>query len=174
MLAAMYGTFETIDDRPALIFERRLANPVERVWRAVTDPAELAHWFPTRVSGHVAPGGTLIFAFPNDDDLPTLEGEVVELDPPRRFAFTWGDDVLRIELDAVGDGCLLRFTCIFDDPERAARDAAGWHVCLELLDEHLTGAQTQSPSSGATPDWSRLYEEYQRRGLPAGAPLPGG
>src|SRR5512141_824943 len=99
MLVAMYGTFETIDDRPALIFERRLAHPVERVWRAVTDPAELAHWFPSAVRGEVAPGGRLTFDF-GDDDLPTLEGEVVELEPPRRFAFTWGDDVLRIELDA--------------------------------------------------------------------------
>ena len=172
MLVAMHGTYETVDDRPALTFERRLAHPVERVWQAVTDPAELAHWFPSRVSGEIAPGGRLTFAFP-DDDLPALEGEVIELEPPRRFAFTWGDDVLRIELDAVGDGCLLRFTCIFDERERAARDAAGWHVCLDLLEQYLGGTQTQAPGSEATLDWRELYEDYQRRGLPAGAPLPG-
>ena len=91
----MYGTYETIGDRPALSFERRLAHSVERVWRAVTDPAELAHWFPGRVSGQVAPGGRLSFEFP-DGGPPALEGEVVELEPPRRFAFTWGDDILRI------------------------------------------------------------------------------
>jgi uncharacterized protein YndB with AHSA1/START domain len=169
----MHATYDTTGDRPALTFERRLAHPVERVWRAVTDPDELAHWFPSRVSGDVAPGARLTFAFP-DGDLPALEGEVVELEPPRLFAFTWGDDVLRIELDAVDDGCLLRFTCIFDERERAARDAAGWHVCLQQLQEHLGGARTQSPSTEATPDWRALYEDYQRRGLPAGAPLPSG
>jgi uncharacterized protein YndB with AHSA1/START domain len=171
MLESMYGTYETGDDRPALTFERRLAHPVERVWRAVTDPAELAAWFPSAVSGQLAPGGRLTFDFPDGD--MKLDGEVVEFDPPRRFAFTFGDDVLRIELDAVGDGCLLRFTCIFDEPERASRDAAGWHVCLDQLEKHLGGTPTKGPSSEPTPDWRGLYAEYQRRGLPAGAPLPG-
>ena len=169
----MHGTFDTVDDRPALIFERRLAHPVERVWRAVSDPAELADWFPTRVSGNVALGGRLSFEFP-DGDRRALEGEVLELEPPRRFAFTWGDDVLRIDLDAVGDGCRLRFTCIFDDPERAARDAAGWHVCLDRLELHLGGTPTDAPDSAPTTQWREVYEEYQRRGLPAGAPVPGG
>ena len=39
------GTLETIDGRRALRFERRLPHPPERVWRAVTEPAELARWF---------------------------------------------------------------------------------------------------------------------------------
>ena len=45
----MHGSFQTIDDRPAVQFERRLSHPIEAVWRAVTEPAELAHWFPGRV-----------------------------------------------------------------------------------------------------------------------------
>ena len=168
----MHGIYGTVDERHALTFERRLAHPVERVWRAVTDPAELAHWFPCAVRGDVALGGRLTFEFPGGE-MPTMEGDVVELDAPRRFAFTWGDDELRIELDPADDGCLLRFTCLFSDAERASRDAAGWHVCLDLLERHLGGAPTRSPSSDATPEWRALYEEYQRRGLPAGAPLPG-
>jgi uncharacterized protein YndB with AHSA1/START domain len=39
------GTLETIDGRPALRIERRLAHTVARVWRAVTEPDELAQWF---------------------------------------------------------------------------------------------------------------------------------
>ena len=42
----MHGIYWTVDDRPALTFER-LAHPVERVWRAAPDAAELAHWFPS-------------------------------------------------------------------------------------------------------------------------------
>ena len=41
----MDGRQETIDGRPALVFERHLAHSVERVWRAVTEPEELARWF---------------------------------------------------------------------------------------------------------------------------------
>ena len=59
-------------------------------------------------------------------------------------------------------------------PRRLAgwRDAAGWHVCLDRLEQHLGGAATQAPTSDETPDWRALYEEYQRRGLPAGAEIP--
>jgi uncharacterized protein YndB with AHSA1/START domain len=168
----MHGTYEIVDDRSALSFERRLTHSVERVWRAVSEPAELAHWFPSVVRGELTPGATLTFAFP-DGEMPTMEGEVVEADPPRRLSFTWGDDVLRIELEPDGDGCVLHFVVLFDDAERASRDAAGWHVCLDRLEEHLDGAPARPPSSEPTSQWRAHYEEYQRRGLPAGAPLPG-
>ena len=46
----MTGTQETIDGRPALRFERRLTHSIERVWRAVSEPAELARWFVAPVS----------------------------------------------------------------------------------------------------------------------------
>ena len=55
MLEGMHGTYEIVDDRSALTFERRLAHSVERVWRAVTEPAELAHWFPSAMSGDLRP-----------------------------------------------------------------------------------------------------------------------
>jgi uncharacterized protein YndB with AHSA1/START domain len=172
MFGAMHGTYEIVDDRSALSFERRLAHSVERVWRAVSEPGELAHWFPSAMSGELTPGGTLTFEFPGGE-MPPMQGEVIEVDPPRSLAFTWGDDMLRIELERDDDGCVLHFTVLFDDSARASRDAAGWHVCLELLERHLAGVETRSPTSDATPDWRGLYAEYQRRGLPAGAPLPG-
>src|SRR6202012_5001916 len=43
------GTLTMIDGRPVLRFERRLRHPVATVWRAITDPAELAGWFPWQV-----------------------------------------------------------------------------------------------------------------------------
>ena len=123
MLKPMHGTYEIVDDRSALTFQRRLAHSVERVWRAVTEPAELAHWFPSAMSGDLRPGGTLTFEFP-DGEMPTMQGEVIEVDPPRCLAFTWGDDVLRIELEPDADGCVLHLVVLFDDAQRASRDAA--------------------------------------------------
>ena len=40
------GVLETIDGRPALRFLRQLPHSIERVWRAVSTPAELEQWFP--------------------------------------------------------------------------------------------------------------------------------
>src|SRR5437588_626651 len=128
----MHGTYETIDERPVLRFERGLAHPVDAVWRALTDPAELAHWFPSTVEvDELRPGGRMAFRFATEG-VPDLEGEIIEADPPRRLVFTWGDDELTFELEPQADGerCLLRFSVVLDTHEKAARDAAGWHVCL--------------------------------------------
>ena len=56
---------------------------------------------------------------------------------------------------------------------QAARDAAGWHVCLDRLGDHLDGAATAAPTAEPTGEWRRHYAEYQSRGVPAGAPVPG-
>ena len=45
------GTLERVGDVSVLRYERRLAHPRERVWRALTDDAELAAWFPTTIEG---------------------------------------------------------------------------------------------------------------------------
>lgn len=52
------GTLETIDGRPALRFERTLAHSVERVWRAISEPAELECWFPAAADWTPATGET--------------------------------------------------------------------------------------------------------------------
>ena len=176
----MHGTYETIDGGPAIRFERRLAHPVEKVWRAVTDPDELANWFPAKVAfDALKVGGRLDFTFP-DEELPPGTGEITDLDPPRVFAFDWdgfedGTDHLRFELEPAGEeGCLLRFTHILTASNRASRDTAGWHVCLDRLEKSLGGSDTEMPTSDPTDEWRELYDEYRRRGLPAGAEIPSG
>ena len=167
----MHGTYETVDGRPALRFERRLAHPVERVWRAVTEPGELSRWFPAAVDVELCLGATVTFTFAGDDGPPTT-GEVVALEPPHRFAFTWGEEELRFELEPVGDGCRLRFTHVLSERDQAARDAAGWHVCLDVLGRLLDGVPTTAPGGTATAAWRSLYEAYVEQGVPSGAPVP--
>src|SRR5690606_11104818 len=75
--------------------ERHLAHPVDAVWRAVTEPAQLAQWFPTTVELDLVVGGAVRFGLPADGP----GGRVLELDPPRLLAFSWQDDVLRFELE---------------------------------------------------------------------------
>ncbi len=163
----MHATYEN----RTLSFERRLAHPVARVWRAVTDPGELAHWFPSTVEGELRAGGELTFRF---EDMPldaptTMSGRVTDYDPPRLVAFYWGADHLRFELEpAESDACLLRFTVVLDAEDKAARDAAGWHHCLDGLERELSDGPPVADDS-----WRERYAEYRRRGLPTGAPVPG-
>src|SRR3954470_7387413 len=102
----------------ALRFERRLAHPVEKVWRAVSEPAELAGWFPCAVElDELRVGATLRFTFP-DDIAPPMDGAVTALEPPRLLAFTWGEAELRYELEPDADGTLLRLTDSLGEREK--------------------------------------------------------
>src|SRR2546421_8057794 len=171
----MNATFETIDEQPRLCFERRIAHPIESVWQAITDPAELEHWFPTDVEVDLRVGGAMTFTFANQplaEGPMTMTGEVTELDPPRKFAFLWGEDHLHFALEPIDDGagCMMRFTVELDARDKAARDGAGWHVCLDVLERRLSGVQTIRPHQ--SDEWRARYEEYQRRGFPGGASLP--
>jgi uncharacterized protein YndB with AHSA1/START domain len=171
----MHGTYLTIDQRPALRFERRIGHPIEAVWEAITEPGQLAQWFPCTVEVDLRVGGQMTFTFLQQqlpDESSTMTGQVTDLDPPRLFAFDWGPDHLRFELDPLADdACTLRFTVLIDADEKAARDAAGWHVCLDALERVLDGDQGDA-THGVTDSWLERYEDYVERGLPSGAPIP--
>jgi uncharacterized protein YndB with AHSA1/START domain len=171
----MNGTYITVDDRPALVFERRLAHPFDAVWRAISEPGELASWFPNRVEIEARVGGRMQFTFPEGLDYPPIEGEVLAYEPPHRFHFTWGPDELRFDLEPLDGGaaCLLRLTDVLSESEKAARDAAGWHVCLDTLDDHLSGVETAPPGTRPNSAWKGYYERYVGQGFPAGAEIPG-
>jgi uncharacterized protein YndB with AHSA1/START domain len=167
-----HGTYTTVDGRPAVRFERRLDHPPDAVWRMVTEPAELAYWFPCEVELDLRPGGAMRFVFSPDF---AIDGEVLELDAPRRFAFHWGADVLRFELEP--DGAHTRLTLLHvlyeEGEDAAAKTAAGWHLCLDALADRLDGAETAAETGGPTPAWQARYDEYVAQGFPSGAEIPG-
>ena len=180
--SAVAGTLAVRDDgRYVLRFERRLAHPPDKVWRALTEPDQLRQWFPTDIDGERKLGAKILFVFRDDapraEDMPELlehdpedlEGEFTEFDPPRLLAYTWGDEDLRWELEPTADGCRLALTHTFDERsgiphpagprKKAARTAAGWHVCLAALDTLLDRGPRDNDRSGDQP-WQPLYERY--------------
>jgi uncharacterized protein YndB with AHSA1/START domain len=78
---------ETTATLPAIERTLELPAPVERVWRAITDPVELARWFPQRATWDLRPGGTGTFTWEGDGDFPIL---IEAVDPPRHLAWRWG------------------------------------------------------------------------------------
>jgi uncharacterized protein YndB with AHSA1/START domain len=150
------GTLVKVDGRDAVRFERRLGHSPERVWRAITDREELAAWFPADIEGELTTAGAeLSFPF-REGEAPTESGEVLECDPPRLLAYTWGDQMLRFELTPDGDGALLVFTHALDR-EETAHTAAGWETCFEALEAALEGRP--KPDFSDEP-WKDRQEAY--------------
>lgn len=94
-----------------LRFEVVYPHPVEKVWRALTDPKAIAQWL---MENDFEPRLGHKFQFRSKPQ-PGWDGtshcEVIELDPPRRLAYTWRggpiDTVLRITLEPVAEGTRL-------------------------------------------------------------------
>lgn len=136
-------------ERPVLRFERHLRQPVETVWRAVTDPVEMRSWFPTRIEVEEWKVGAALTHHFDGHDIDSLPGVVLEWDPPQRVRFTWGEDTIGLELTATSDGGTTFILTEELSANHAARNAAGWEACLDRL-------QHRSENNS----WQERFEQY--------------
>jgi uncharacterized protein YndB with AHSA1/START domain len=75
-----------------IALETVYAHPPERVWRALTDPQELGAWL---MPNDFAPTVGHKFQFNIGPQLGwrgIVDCEVLEVDPPRRLAYSWQGD----------------------------------------------------------------------------------
>jgi uncharacterized protein YndB with AHSA1/START domain len=167
------GTLIDHDGRPAVRFRREFSQPVERLWAAITNPDDLARWFPSKVAMEPRAGGTIEFF--DDPNLPEARssGTVLVFEPPTRLAYSWQASELHFTIEAAGDGgCVLTLTDVLAARDTAARNAAGWTVCLAELGKHLAGRRADGPHSDSAESWQRHYDEYVAAGMPSGAWIP--
>jgi uncharacterized protein YndB with AHSA1/START domain len=141
------------------IFEIYIRTSPERLWEAILDPEIRAKYnFGAGVTSDWTVGSRLQMGSPNATGL-LGEGEVLEVEPPRRLVHTmtalWGDDVKREgasrvtwEIEPVGDSCHLTVT--HDQLRQGANDQlyGGWPMILSGLKTWLeTGELLTTPGS---------------------------
>ena len=108
--AASRGGLIREGERHGLRYVRHYPHPVDRVWRAITASDQLRHWMPCDIVGERTAGAAITLPFwPGHVekyaiDEPTLTGRIEVWEPPRRFVWTWGGDLLIFELTSVDDG----------------------------------------------------------------------
>lgn len=141
-------------DRVGTRYERTLAHPPEKVWRALTESDHLRHWFPADIIGERGAGAEVRFRFwPEaveradaelteagiDTEDPDLPGRILTWEPPRLFEFLWDDEHLLFEIVREGAGSRLLCTVWFGKPgpHGIPGTAAGYHICLDALGESL-------------------------------------
>jgi uncharacterized protein YndB with AHSA1/START domain len=154
--AAERGVLERTATGPRLRFTRHLSHPPELVWRAITQPEHLAAWFPQRIQlERWEVGAKLRFEHPKVPEA-TFDGEVLAFQEGALLEFTWGEDVIRLEVQSDGEGTRLTLLDTFQELGKAARDGAGWHTCLEELEHHLDGA----PPLDSSDRWHEVHRHY--------------
>jgi len=165
-------------DRWTLVLVRELRHPPERVWRALTDPAHLREWAPFDADGSLGTAGTAVRL--TTVGLPTpqvSETRVTRAEAPSLLEYNWGGNDIRWRLEASGGG--TRLTLWHNIDRRfISMGAAGWHICLDVLDRLLGGAPIGRIVAGDAMnfDWPALNAEYAKQfgvespGLPPNAP----
>lgn len=136
------GSVGTLDDgRRFVVFERALSHPVEVVWDAITDPEQLAHWFPgLRLERREGGKFEIWFGEGCEGGSAHVSGVVTRYEPPRVLEC----GTMRYELAPTSQGCLLTFTDVvpFEGPRSDAEIInsvlGGWHKYLDLLEFALS------------------------------------
>ena len=163
------GTHETLaDGRHRLRFERHLRHPVERVWRALTDPDEIEAWLARSARPPVA-GGTIELEWLNTDENgeryegAELRGTITRLEPPHLIE--WDTDIhglLTWELREAAGETVLTFICVVELPDDDANEyLAGWHVHFEFLEEWLDDSVRVDWPNWPRERWAAHHERYE-------------
>jgi len=89
---------------------------------------------------------------------------VTRADAPKALEYNWGGQDMRWELEAWGGG--TRLTLWHNIDRRfISMGAAGWHICLDVLDRLLGGRAIGRKVGGEAMkfDWQRLNAEYAQQ-----------
>jgi uncharacterized protein YndB with AHSA1/START domain len=134
------GTFSrAADGTYAVEFVRQLQDPPERVWRALTDPAEARQWF-TEMTMEPRLGGRIHLDF---GDQGSAEGEILAWEPPHVLEHSWTEagttSHVRWELSPEGNGTRLWLLHTGLSPDAPHEYGAGWHDFLDRLPYYLAG-----------------------------------
>ncbi len=152
-------------------FVRTLAQPIAKVWAALTDPAVLRKWI-GEVTIEPRVGGKFILHFAGSTAVMT--GEITRFEPPRVLEYTWTEQnyvpaLVRWELAEEAGGA--RLTLTHTAPPEAGRSdvigyLGGWHDYLDTLPDIVAGRDPARDKSA----WSKLDEDYRVKVTGAATP----
>ena len=138
-------TYATAATVPAIERTLELKAPPDRVWQAITDPSELARWFPQRAEWDLRPGGKGTFFWEGYGD---YEIRVEAVDPPSYLAWRWSN-LADVGLEADGETTLVEWWL---------EEGAGGGTTLRLRESGFT---RPGHREGNEEGWTDELEELQ-------------
>ena len=153
-------------DHWTLILVRDLPHPPAKVWQALTEPEHLREWAPFDADQTLASGAQVKLTTVGAPKLHVTETQIKRADAPRVLEFNWGGQDIRWELEPL-EGTGTRLTLWHNiDRRYISWGAAGWHVCLDVLDSFLAGepiGRIVGPDTMQLGGWQRLTTEYAKQ-----------
>jgi hypothetical protein len=153
-------------DRETMQFVRVYAHPIERVWSALIDPAQISAWWIPCSTLEPREGGRYVFDSPGGT---VFKGRIHEFNPPRVVDFS---GVTRFELFPLegGGGCRMVLTIKRWPNGWSPTQLAGFHAWLDRLVLHLDGANAKEIDMLEV--WAGVFQGYEmlvRRNISDGA-----
>ena len=162
--AASGATVKKDGDKWTLVLVRDLRHPPAKVWEALTDPEQLREWAPfdsDRNLGSVGTATLSTFGAPY-----VSETRIKRADAPRALEYDWGGGDIRWELEPLGAGGTRLTLWAQIDRRYIAMGAAGWHVCIDVMDRLIAGdpvGRIAGPDAMKFGGWRRLNAEYAKQ-----------
>jgi uncharacterized protein YndB with AHSA1/START domain len=154
------ATVQKEGDNWTLVLVKELRHSPEKVWEALTDPAQLSEWAPFDANKSLGTVGPVTLTVVGMDQ--SSQTEVTRADAPNLLEYKWGDQDFRWQLEALGQG--TRLTLWHNIDRRfIAMGAAGWQVCLDVMNFALDGQPIGRIVAGDAlkfEGWQRLHKEY--------------
>jgi uncharacterized protein YndB with AHSA1/START domain len=149
-----------------LVLERELKHPPAKVWTALTDPQHLREWAPFDADRSLATVGTAQLTTVGAPKPMVSETQITRADEPKLLEFSWGGQDIRWELEPLGASG-TRLTLWHNIDRRfIAMGAAGWHLCIDVLDRSLAGqplGRIVGADAMKLEGWQRLHSEYAKQ-----------
>jgi len=146
-----------------LVVVRELRHSPEKVWLAITDPEHLREWAPFDADKSLATAGVNVKLTTVNAPQPHItETRIMRAEAPHFLEYMWGANPMRWELEPIPGGTRLTLSTAINR-NFISMGAAGWHVCLDVLDHLLAGdpiGRLVGTDTMKFSGWQRLTNEY--------------
>ena len=150
-------------DTWTLVLTRELRHSPEKVWESLTDPSHLRDWAPFDADRKLDKAGVTAKLTTVGAPTPHVtETTVLRAEAPKLLEFNWGGQEIRWQLEAAASGTRLTLWHNIDK-RYIAMGAAGWHLCIDVMDHALRGTplgRSVGPDAMKVPGWKELMGGY--------------
>jgi uncharacterized protein YndB with AHSA1/START domain len=152
-------------DKWTLVVVRELRHAPEKVWQALTDPAQLREWARFNADANLSTAGsTAKLTTIGAPSTHVTETKVTRAEAPKLLEYNWGDHEMRWQLEPLNGG--TRLTLWTNIGRRfIAMGAAGWQICFDVLDHLLSGTplgRIVGPEAIKF-GWKKLHADYAKQ-----------